>query len=108
MRSPLHLSTLVLFVCAGIVATIAYIRDPGLPWIGAKNGLPLLWFIIPRLFPALILAGLLQVLVPQEVVSRIIAREAPLMGWRFVAVRVTASLAFPVLAGCLVATFYSE
>jgi uncharacterized membrane protein YraQ (UPF0718 family) len=70
MRSPLHLSTLVLFVCAGIVATIAYIRDPGLPWTGAKNGLSLLWFIIPRLFPALILAGLLQVLVPQEVVSR--------------------------------------
>jgi uncharacterized membrane protein YraQ (UPF0718 family) len=30
------------------------------------------------------------------------------MGWHFVAVRVISSLAFPVLAGWLVATFYSE
>ena len=167
MRSPLDISTLILFACATVMAVIAYIKDPGLPWLGAKNGFSLLWFILPRLIPALVLAGLLQVLVPQEVVSRyfgekggmkalviatvagiltpggpmvtvpfmvalansgaafpplvaymtswslfgmqrIIAWEAPLMGWRFVAVRVTASLAFPVLAGWLVATFYSK
>jgi uncharacterized membrane protein YraQ (UPF0718 family) len=32
----------------------------------------------------------------------------PLMGWRFVAVRVVPSLAFPVLAGWLVQVFYQE
>ena len=117
--------------------------------------------------PALILAGLMQVLVPQEVVARyfgraagfralaiatvagaltpggpmvsvpllvaaansgagtpslvaymtawslfgvqrIIAWEAPLMGWHFVSVRVAASIALPVLAGWLVTLFYSE
>ena len=41
-------------------------------------------------------------------VQRIIAWEAPLMGWRFVWVRVIPSLAFPVVAGWLVATFYHE
>ena len=41
-------------------------------------------------------------------VQRIIAWEAPLMGWRFVAVRTVSSLAFPDLAGWLVKLFYHE
>ncbi|SRR6266571_912958 len=160
-------STLVLAGLALVLAVVAYVRDPGLPWLGAKTGFSMLGFILPRLIPALILAGLMQVLVPAEIVQRylgreagirailfatlagvftpggpmvtvpfmvalahsgaalpvlvaymtswslfgmqrIIAWEAPLMGWRFVIVRVVPSLAFPVLAGWLVATFYHE
>src|SRR5262245_53732298 len=167
MRPAVDLSTLVLFVVAIALAVIAYVRDPALPWIGARTGATFLWFVLPRLIPALLIAGLLQVLVPQEVVSRhfgreggfraillgtaagvvtpggpmvsvpfmvalansgaalpplvaymtswslfgmqrIIAWEAPLMGWRFVLVRVIPSLAFPVLAGWLVAVFYRD
>jgi uncharacterized membrane protein YraQ (UPF0718 family) len=163
----LDLSTLILAGLALAFAIVAYIKDPGLPLIGARNGLAMLAFILPRLIPALILAGLFQVLVPQDVVSRhfgreaglkaiviatgagmvtpggpmvsvpfmvalansgaalpalvaymtswslfgvqrIIAWEAPLMGWSFVWVRVIPSLAFPVVAGWLVATFYHE
>jgi uncharacterized membrane protein YraQ (UPF0718 family) len=163
----LDLSTLILAGLALAFAIVAYIKDPGLPLIGARNGLAMLAFILPRLIPALILAGLFQVLVPQDVVSRhfgreaglkaiviatgagmvtpggpmvsvpfmvalansgaalpalvaymtswslfgvqrIIAWEAPLMGWKFVWVRVIPSLAFPVVAGWLVATFYHE
>jgi len=40
--------------------------------------------------------------------QRIIAWEAPLMGWRFVAARVLPSLAFPVIAGWLVSVFNHE
>jgi hypothetical protein len=40
--------------------------------------------------------------------QRIIAWEAPLMGWPFVVARVIPSLAFPVIAGWLVLVFYSE
>ena len=160
-------STYILAAVAGVLALVAYIKDPGLPAIGVKNGLSLLWFVLPRMVPALILAGLMQVLVPQEVVARyfgraagfralaiatvagaltpggpmvsvpllvaaansgagtpslvaymtawslfgvqrIIAWEAPLMGWHFVSVRVAASIALPVLAGWLVTLFYSE
>ena len=160
-------STYILAAVAGVLAIVAYIKDPGLPAIGIKNGLSLLWFVLPRMVPALILAGLMQVLVPQEVVARyfgraagfralaiatvagaltpggpmvsvpllvaaansgagtpslvaymtawslfgvqrIIAWEAPLMGWHFVSVRVAASIALPVLAGWLVTLFYSE
>jgi uncharacterized membrane protein YraQ (UPF0718 family) len=167
MRGPFDPSTLVLAALAVVLATIAYVKDPGLPLVGARNGLAFLWFIIPRLVPALIVAGMIQVLVPQETVSRyfghqagiralvvatlagmatpggpmvsmpfmvaaansgaglpalvaymtawslfglqrIIAWEAPLMGWKFVITRVASSFAFPVLAGWLVATFYRE
>jgi uncharacterized membrane protein YraQ (UPF0718 family) len=150
-----------------VFAGIAYWKDPGLPWLGAKTGLGLLWFVAPRLIPALVLAGMLQVLIPQETVARyfgqrsglaaigvatiagvltpggpmvsvpllvvlsnsgmalgplvaymtswslfgvqrIIAWEAPLMGWHFVVVRVVPSLAFPVIAGWLVKMYYHE
>ena len=160
-------STLVLAALAIVLAVVAYMKDPSLPLIGARNGFAMLGFILPRLVPALVLAGLMQVLVPPEVVSRyfgresgmkaivvaslagvvtpggpmvsvpfmvalahsgaampplvaymtswslfgmqrIIAWEAPLMGWRFVLVRVIPSLAFPVLAGWLVAVFYRD
>ena len=167
MRGAVDLSTLVLVVAAIVLAVVAYLKDPGLPWIGARNGLSMVVFILPRLIPAMLIAGLLQVVVPQEVVSRyfgrqgglraivvaslagivtpggpmvsvpfmvalahsgaalpslvaymtswslfgmqrIISWEVPLMGWHFVGVRILASLAFPILAGWLVAVFYSE
>jgi len=163
----MNLSTLVLIALALVATGVAYWKDPGLPMLGAKNGLSMVWFVLPRLIPALILAGMLQVIIPQETVAqyfgqrsgigailmasaagvltpggpmvsvpllvvlansgmamgplvaymtswslfgiqRIIAWEAPLMGWRFVLVRVVPSLAFPLLAGWLVKVFYQE
>lgn len=68
--SPFDLSTLILAGLALTFGLVAHWKDPGLPWIGARNGLSMLWFVLPRLVPALILAGMLQVLIPQETVSR--------------------------------------
>ena len=160
-------STIVLVVVAIVLAILAYTKDPGLPAIGVKNGLSLLWFVLPRLVPALIVAGLFQVLVPQDVIARhfgresglkaivvaaaagivtpggpmvsvpllvvlsnsgmalgplvaymtawslfgmqrIIAWEAPLMGWHFVAVRTASSLVFPIVAGWVVTLYFHE
>jgi len=167
MRTPFDPALIVMAILAVALSVVAYLRDPGLPWIGARTGFSMLWFILPRLVPALILAGMLQVLVPQEVVlryfgrqgglralvlasmagvltpggpmvsvpfmvamansgmampplvaymtswslfgmQRIIAWEAPLMGWHFVGLRVVSSLAFPVLAGWLVSVLFSD
>jgi len=163
----LDLSAVVLISLAVVATAVAYWKDPSLPLLGAKSGLSMVWFILPRLIPALILAGMLQVIIPQETVARyfgrqtgigailmasaagvvtpggpmvsvpllvvlansgmalgplvaymtswslfgvqrIIAWEAPLMGWRFVLVRVIPSLAFPVIAGWLVKLYYHE
>jgi uncharacterized membrane protein YraQ (UPF0718 family) len=40
--------------------------------------------------------------------QRIIAWEAPMMGWPFVLARVIPSLAFPIIAGYLVKLYYHE
>jgi uncharacterized membrane protein YraQ (UPF0718 family) len=160
-------SFLILSSLALGFAFVAYLKDPSLPALGARNGLALLWFIVPRLVPALILAGMLQVVIPQDTVARyfgsqsglsailmasaagivtpggpmvsvpllvvlsnsgmalgplvaymtawslfgmqrIIAWEAPLMGWRFVAVRTASSFVFPILAGWLVKVYFHE
>ena len=160
-------SFLILSSLAVFFAIVAYLKDPSLPAVGARNGFALLWFIIPRLVPALILAGMIQVVIPQETVARyfgrrsglsaifmasaagvitpggpmvsmpllvvlsnsgmalgplvaymtawslfgmqrIIAWEAPLMGWHFVAVRTVSSLVFPILAGWLVTLYFHE
>ena len=61
---PDIVSTLVLAVVALVLAVVAYTKDPGLPLLGVRNGASMLWFIVPRLVPAIIIAGLLQVLVP--------------------------------------------
>jgi len=165
--APFDLPTIVLSLLALGFAVVAYWKDPGLPWVGAKTGLSLIWFILPRLVPALILTGMLQVVVPQQTVAkyfghgsgvwailmasaaglltpggpmvsvpllvvlansgmavgplvaymtswslfgvqRIIAWEAPFMGWRFVMIRVASSFAFPVLAGVLVKLYFHE
>lgn len=167
MRPPIDLSVVVLSMAALALAVVAYVKDPGLPMLGARTGFKMLWFILPRLVPALILAGLLQVLIPQEFVGRyfgreagmrgilvasvagtltpggpmvsvpflvalansgaaiaplvaymtawslfglqrIIAWEAPLMGWHFVGVRVLSSLLFPFLAGWIASILYPD
>lgn len=167
MRAPVDPALIVMVVLAVALGVVAYLKDPGLPWLGARTGFSMLWFVLPRLVPALLLAGLLQVLVPREVVlhyfgrqggfralvlasvagvltpggpmvsvpfmvamansgmampplvaymtswslfgmQRIIAWEAPLMGWHFVALRVVSSLVFPVLAGWLVSVLFAD
>ena len=75
---PFDLPTLILSVLALAFAAVAYWKDPGLPWVGAKTGLSLIWFILPRLVPALILTGMLQVVIPQDTVARYFGHGAGL------------------------------
>src|SRR2546428_13067312 len=75
-RSPLELSNVVLLVLALPATSIAYWKDPSLPVLGAKTGFKLIWFILPRLIPALILAGMPQVPIPQETAARYFGRKS--------------------------------
>ena len=76
--SPFDVSTLVLALLAVLFAAVAYWKDPGLPWIGARTGLSMLSFVVPRLVPALILAGMIQVVIPQDTVVRYFGRQSGL------------------------------
>jgi hypothetical protein len=76
MRSPLDTSTLVLAAVAVVLTVVAYLKDPGLPLLGVKNGVSMLAFVLPRMVVALLLAGLMQVLVPRSLSRGISARAA--------------------------------
>src|SRR3989442_15641875 len=80
MRSPLDVSTIVLAAAAVVLAGVAYLKDPGLPVLGAKAGFAMLAFVLPRMVVALLLAGLMQVLVPQDFVSRHLGQTGGLRG----------------------------
>lgn len=127
MRSPLDTSTHVLAGAAVLLAVVAYLKDPGLPLLGAKNGFAMLAFVIPRMVVALLLAGLMQVRVPLDFVSRhfgqggglralllatlagVVTPGGPMVTVPFMAAaRVVPSLAFPVIAGGLVSVFNHE
>jgi len=71
-----HLSTLVLAIVALMLGVIAYLKDPGLPALGARNGVSMLVFILPRMVPAILIAGLMQVLIPQETVSQYLGQQS--------------------------------
>ena len=54
LTSPFDPSTLILAGLALTFGLVADWKDPGLPWIGARNGLSMLWFVLPRLaFPVI-------------------------------------------------------
>jgi uncharacterized membrane protein YraQ (UPF0718 family) len=129
-----EITTIVLTLLAVVLGVVAYLKDPGLPLIGARNGLGReggLRAIVIASVAGILTPGGPMVTVPFLValansgaaiaplvaymtswslfgMQRIIAWEAPLMGWRFVFVRVVPSLAFPVLAGWLVQVFYQD
>jgi hypothetical protein len=44
--------TIVLGVLAIAFGIVAHPKDPGLLWIGARNGRSMLWFVLPRVVPA--------------------------------------------------------
>ena len=71
-------SFLVLSSLAILFGFIAYAKDPSLPTVGVRNGLSLLWFIIPRLVQALLVAGIIQVVIPQETVGRYFGQQSGL------------------------------
>jgi hypothetical protein len=76
MRSPLDTSTLMLAGVAVVLAVLAYLKDPGLPILGAKNSFAMLGFVIPRMVVAILLAGLMQVLVPRTSSRGTLAKAA--------------------------------
>jgi hypothetical protein len=115
-----HLSTLVLAIVALVLGVIAYLKDPGASshrraqrHLDARTpGGPMVSvpFMVVQANSGVATAPLVAYMTAWSLfgLQRIIAWEAPLMGWRFVAVRVIPSLAFPVLAGWLVKVFYQE
>ena len=76
-------TTQLLFLIVALLAIFAW-RQGGwdLALAGLLDGARLLWMVLPLLVAAFVIAGLIQVLVTQEMVTRWLGKEA---GWRGIA-----------------------
>jgi len=72
--------TIVMAIAALVAFILAYNQGQEVATGGVKNGLNLFLAVLPLLFFALLLAGLIQVLLPQEVISKWIGKESGFRG----------------------------
>jgi len=72
--------TIVMGVLALVLTFIAYNRGGGEHILGLKSGGNMLIQLVPMLILALIVAGMVQVLVPQELISKWVGAESGFRG----------------------------
>lgn len=72
--------TIIMAVLATVLLAIGYSRGEGQHIQGLNSGLKMLVEIIPLLLFAFIVAGMIQVLLPQELLSKWIGEESGLKG----------------------------
>lgn len=80
MKSGMFIPTVIMAVLASILFFIAWQKGNGDHITGTKTALNLTFQILPLLFFAFIIAGMVQVLIPQEVISKWVGEESGLRG----------------------------
>ena len=72
--------TIIMGILAITLFCIAYVRGQGEHLIGMKSALDMTVQIIPLLIFALIIAGMIQILLPKELISKWVGAESGLRG----------------------------
>ena len=90
MMKGLNVTIVIMLVLAVAVIVLAYLKDPGLPAEGFKDGLKLFVKVVPVLLLAFIAAGIISKVLPREFISRWLGEESGMRG-----------LAIATLAGIL-------
>ena len=97
-------ATVIFAVLAAVLLTIGYYRGEGQHIAGLKVGFTILLKILPLLMLAFIVAGMVQVLIPGEVIGRWVGAES---GWRGILIGTAAGsltpggpfISLPMVAG---------
>jgi uncharacterized membrane protein YraQ (UPF0718 family) len=77
---PMLIPTMIMGVIALVLFLIAYSRGQGEHLIGLRTALNMIVQILPLLFCAFIVAGMIQILIPQEVISKWVGSESGMRG----------------------------
>ena len=99
-------TVLIMFLLAGTLTILAYLRDPAYPLEGLRNGAKLFFDILPAMVFAFIAAGMISQVLPRELLTRWIGDES---GFRGIIVATIAGavtpggpfVQFPVVAALL-------
>lgn len=100
------LPTMIMGTAAIVLWAVAHRRDPSLAHAGMLKGANLLVQIIPLLIFAMVVAGMVQVLIPEQGVARWVGAES---GWRGLLIGTVAGgltpggpfIAMPLAAGLI-------
>lgn len=79
-NTKMLIPTVVMGVLAVALLTIGYVRGQGQHLVGLKSALNMTIEILPLLVFALIVAGMVQVLLPQELISKWVGAESGMRG----------------------------
>ncbi len=72
--------TIIMGVLAVILLTVGYLKGEGQHIIGFNTALKMLIDVLPLLFLAFTVAGMVQILIPKEVLSKWVGTESGLRG----------------------------
>ncbi|MFC1816387.1 permease [Thermodesulfobacteriota bacterium] len=76
----MKVTVIIMFLLASSLTILAYMRDPGYPLEGLKNGGKLFVEILPAMIFAFIAAGMIVKVLPRELLTRWIGDESGLRG----------------------------
>lgn len=96
-------STLIMFIVAAVMLVGVYLEAPESAAQGVRSGTALLIAVLPRMIAAFLIAGMIQVIVPQQLIAVWMGKES---GWRgiFIAMGLGAitpggpMMQFPIIA----------
>ncbi len=74
------IATIIMILLAGILVLLGYSRGSGEHITGLKNAITMTTQILPLLLAAFIVAGMIQVLIPQELIARWVGAESGFKG----------------------------
>jgi len=102
----MNVTVLIMFLLAGTLTVLAYLRGPAYPLEGLRNGAKLFTGIFPAMVLAFIAAGMISQVLPKELLTRWIGDES---GFRGIVVATIAGaltpggpfVQFPVVAALL-------
>ncbi|MGD8554742.1 MAG: permease [Anaerolineales bacterium] len=77
---PMNMTTMILAIVAAILLVVAYFMGRDLPLAGLLAGGRILWQNLPILLLGFAIAGLAQVLIPKELISRWLGAESGYKG----------------------------
>jgi uncharacterized membrane protein YraQ (UPF0718 family) len=72
----MDISTLIMLGVAFLLLAAVYLRAPQLAGEGLRSSVALILEITPRMIAAFIIAGLIQVIVPPEIIARWMGKES--------------------------------
>lgn len=76
----MNISTIVMTVLAVAMIVVAYVRDDGSLSTGLKSGLDAFVEFAPLLVGVFVVVGMSQVLIPKELIARLLGQEAGIRG----------------------------